>query len=188
MIRTSSLAFFAIAFAAPAFAAGDYPFFSLRNTDLVVLMGFLVFLGVLVYFKVPDKVSELLDARAVGIQAELDEARRLREEALELNAAFERKQAEVKEQAASIVEDAKADARYAADQVKAEIEASITRRLKAAEDQIASAEANAIRDVRNTAVAVAIAAAGDVLAQQMDAKRTDALVKASLKAIETRLH
>ncbi len=174
--------------AGPAFAAGDYPFFSLRNTDLVVLLGFLVFVGILVYFKVPAKVSELLDARAVAIRAELDEARRLREEALALNADFERKQAEVQSEANRIVEKAKADAQIAADQAKADIEASIARRLRTAEDQIRSAEVSAIRDVRNAAVSVAVAAAGDVLARQMDAERSDALIKSAMTIAQERLH
>lgn len=173
----------------PAVAAVEgKPFFSLYNTDLIVLMAFIIFVGILIYFKVPAKVTTLLDARAVSIQAELNEARRLREEALELNASFERKQAEVKTEAARIVEKAKADAQFAADQSKIEIEASITRRLKAAEDQIASAEANAVREVRNAAVSVAIAAAGDVLKKQMDAAKADALVADAVKVASERLH
>lgn len=175
--------------ATPALAAVEgKPFFSLYNTDIIVLMAFVIFIGILIYFKVPARVTSILDARAVTIQAELTEARRLREEAIELNASFERKQASVKDEAARIVEKAKIDAQFAAEQAKAEIEASITRRLKAAEDQIASAEANAIREVKNTAVAVAISAAGDVLAKQMDAGRADALVADAIKVASDRLH
>lgn len=179
----------ALLLASPALAAVEgKPFFSLYNTDLVVLLGFVAFIGVLIYYKVPDRVTGLLDQRAVGIEAELAEARRLREEALALHASFERKQAEVKEQAARIVEKAKADAQLAADATKAEIEASIARRLKAAEDQIASAEAAAIRDVRDRATAIAIAAAGDLIAKQMDAARADALIDAAIKEAGQRLH
>ncbi|WP_071797555.1 ATP F0F1 synthase subunit B [Natronohydrobacter thiooxidans] len=178
-----------LAFASPAFAAVEgKPFFSLYNTDLIVLIAFILFSGILIYFKVPGKISELLDARAVTIRGELDEARRLREEALELNASFERKQAEVKDEAARIVEKAKADAQLVAEQTKAEIEASIARRLKAAEDQIASAEANALRDVRNTAVSVAIAAAGELLAKQMDEAQSDALFQRALSTAQEHLH
>jgi F-type H+-transporting ATPase subunit b len=179
----------AVLAAGPAFAAAEgKPFFSLYNTDLIVLMAFVIFVGILVYFKVPGKVSDLLDGRAVGIQSELDEARRLREEALALHASFERRQAEVKNDAARIVEKAKADAQLAADQAKAEIEASITRRLKAAGDQLASAEASALRDVRDRAIAVAIGAAGDVLIKQMDAERNDALVQQAIADVQARLH
>lgn len=185
MLRLSVIALF---MATPALAAGDYPFFSLRNTDIVVLIGFVLFSGILIYFKVPGMITGFLDARADGIRSELAEARKLREEALELHASFERKQAEVKDEAARIVEKAKADAQLVAEQKKAEIEASITRRLKAAEDQIASAEAAAIRDVRNTAASIAIAAAGDLLAKQMDEARSDELVQKAIATAEQRLH
>ncbi len=185
MLRLSVIALF---IASPALAAGDYPFFSLRNTDIVVLIAFLLFGGILVYFKVPAKITGFLDARAEGIQSELAEARRLREEALELHASFERRQADVKDEAARIVEKARTDAHLVAEQAKADIEASIVRRLKAAEDQIASAEAGAIRDVRNKAVSVAVAAAGDLLARQMDEERSDALVRKAIATAEQRLH
>ena len=175
--------------ASPALAGVEgKPFFSLYNTDLIVLAAFIIFSGVLIYAKVPGKLASFLDARGQSVQQELSEARRLREEALEVYASFERKQAEVKEQAARIVEKAKADAELAAAQTKAEIEASITRRLKAAEDQIASAESAAIRDVREKATNVAIAAAGDLIAKQMDAARSDALVAKAIAAAQERLH
>jgi F-type H+-transporting ATPase subunit b len=93
--------------ASPALAAGDKPFLSLANTDFVVLIGFLVFLGIVVYFKVPGLVGGMLDKRADGIKAELDEAKALREEAQALLASYERKQKEVHEQADRIVAAAK---------------------------------------------------------------------------------
>lgn len=173
----------------PAFAAVEgKPFFSLYNTDLVVLAAFTIFVGILVYAKVPGKIAGFLDARGEAVQSELAEARRLREEALELYASFERKQTEVKEQAARIVEKAKADATLAAEQTKAEIEASIARRLRAAEDQIASAEAAALRDVRERATTIAIAAAGTLIAKQMDDARADALVAKAIATAQARLH
>ncbi|MFN4057950.1 MAG: ATP F0F1 synthase subunit B [Roseinatronobacter sp.] len=180
---------FVLLAASPAFAAVEgKPFFSLYNTDLIVLAAFIIFSGMLIYAKVPGKITGFLDARGQAVQAELAEARRLREEAIEVYASFERKQNEVKDQAARIVEKAKADAQLAAAQTKAEIESSIARRLKAAEDQIASAEAAAIRDVREKATSIAIAAAGDLIARQMDAEQSDALVAKAIAAAHARLH
>lgn len=188
MLRLAFATTATAAMASPAFAAEGYPFFSLYNTDLIVLMAFIIFVGILVYFKVPAKITGMLDQRAETIKSELEDARRLREEALELHASFERKRTEVKEQAARIVEKAKADAQIAADAAKAEIASSITRRLKAAEDQIASAEAAAIREVRDRATAVSIAAAGDLIAKKIDADRSDALVRNAIQAVNERLH
>jgi F-type H+-transporting ATPase subunit b len=174
--------------ATPAFAAGDKPFFSLANTDFVVLIAFIVFVGILLYFKVPAKVGGLLDARAAQIKAELDEARSLRDEARAVLATYDRKQKEVAEQAERIIASAKEEATAAATQAKAELQASIARRLAAATDQIASAEAAAIRQVREQAVNVAVAAAGDVLAKQMTAEAAAGSIDAAIAQVDAKLH
>ncbi|MFV0334119.1 MAG: F0F1 ATP synthase subunit B [Tropicimonas sp.] len=173
--------------AAPAFAASG-PFFSLGNSDFVVLLAFLVFVGVLVWFKVPGMLGKLLDDRADGIRRELDEARALREEAQTVLAQFERKQREVSEQADLIVKQARADAEAAAKQAKADLTASIARRLQAAEDQIATAEANAVKQVRDRAISVAIAAAGEVIAKGMTKTDASALIDESIGVVDARFH
>ncbi len=175
--------------AAPAWAAAEgKPFFSLYNTDLVVAIAFVIFIGVLVYFKVPGMIAGLLDKRAQQIRADLDEARKLREEAQELRAAFERKRQGVAEQAERIVAKARADAALAAQQAKAELEVTIARRIKAATDQIAAAETAALRQVRNAAVQTAVAAAGDVIAANLSAAQVKAMMDESISAVEARLH
>jgi F-type H+-transporting ATPase subunit b len=173
--------------ASPALAATG-PFFSLYNTNFVVLLGFLTFIGIIVYLKVPGKIAGMLDARAVAIKADLDEARALREEAKSILATYERRQKEVQEQADRIVANAKNEAMVAAAQAKADLKASIARRLAAATDQIASAEAGAIRQVRELAVAVAIAAAGDVLAKQMTADAAAASIDDAIVQVADRMH
>jgi F-type H+-transporting ATPase subunit b len=173
--------------ASPALAASG-PFFSLRNTDFVVLLGFLAFVGLLVYLKVPAKLMGMLDARAATIKAELDEARSLREEAKSILATSERRQKEVQEQAERIVASAKDEAMAAAEQAKAELQRSIARRIAAATEQIASAEAAAIRQVREQAVAVAVAAAGDVLASQMTADAATRSIDEAIAQVEALLH
>ena len=172
----------------PAFAASDKPFFSLANTDFIVLIGFLVFVGILVYFKVPAIVTGMLDKRAEQIRTELDEARALREEAQTLLASYERKQREVAEQADRIVAAAREEAGRAAEEAKAELERSVARRLEAADEQIASAEAAAIRGVRDQAVQVAVAAASDVLAKQMTATQANKLIDESIETVGVRLN
>jgi F-type H+-transporting ATPase subunit b len=174
--------------AAPAFAAGDKPFLSLANTDFVVLLGFIVFLGILVYFKVPGIVGGLLDKRAETIRSELAEARALREEAQTLLASYERKQKEVQAQADRIVENAREEATRAAAGAKQEILASVARRLATAEEQIASAEAAAIREVKDRAVTVAIAAAQDLIAAQMTAGQGNKLIDEAITVVEAKLH
>ena len=173
--------------ATPAFAASG-PFFSLANTDFVVTLAFLLFIGVLFYFKVPGLVGGLLDKRAEGIQSELDEARALREEAQSILASYERKQKEVAEQAEMIVKNAKSEAQAAADQAREDIKTSIVRRLQLAEEQIASAEASAVKEVRDRAVSVATSAASDVIASGMNAKDAGNLIDLAITDVGDKLH
>jgi len=186
-MRIKALALLLTLTAQPALAASG-PFFSLGNTNFIVLLGFLLFIAVLFYFKVPALLGGLLDKRAEGIRDELDEAKALREEAQALLASYERKQKEVQEQADRIVEAAKKDAAIAADEAKEDLKASIARRLAAASDQIASAEASAVKEVRDTAVGVAIAAANDVIAKQMTAKDGAALIDDAIGEVASKLH
>ena len=173
--------------ATPALAAEEN-FFSLRSTEFVVWIAFLVFLAVLVFFKVPGMIGAMLDKRAETIRAELDEARKLREEAQELRASFERKKAEVKDQAERIVAKAKADAELAASQAKKDLEATIARRLSAAEDQIAAAEASAVKEVRDRAIAVSVAAAAELIAKNLSAEDAGKMIEDSIATVEQRLH
>ncbi len=188
MRRLTALTAVLVAAAGPALAAGDKPFFSLKNTDFVVLLGFLVFVGILVYFKVPGMIGKMLDDRAASIRSDLDEAKALREEAQSLLASYERKQKEVSEQANRIVESAKREAEEAAAKAREDIKTSVARRLAAAQEQIKSAEAAAVREVRDGAIAVAIAAAREVIAKQMDAERQDALIESAIAEAGAKLH
>lgn len=173
--------------ASPALAASG-PFFSLFNSDFVVLISFLLFVGVLVYFKVPGLVGAKLDERAVSIRAELDEARQLREEAQKVLADYERKQKDAHDQAGRIIAQAREEAEQAAEEAKEEIRRAVARKLEGAEDQIASAEARAVRDVRDMAISVATAAARDVIAKQMSAADGNALIDAGIDDVESKLH
>lgn len=173
--------------ASPALAASG-PFFSLHNTNFVVLLAFLLFVGVLVYLKVPGKLGGMLDSRAEGIKSELDEARSLREEAQTILASYERKQQEVQEQADRIVATAREEAAQAAEKAKEDLKLSIVRRLAAAEDQIASAEASAVKEVRDQAVAIAIAASREVIAKQMTAADGNKLIDDAISEVDAKLH
>ena len=173
--------------ATPAFAAGDV-FFSLTNTDFVVTLAFILFLVVLVYFKVPSLLAGMLDKRAQGIQDELSEARALREEAQTLLASYERKQREVQEQADRIVAQAREEAELAAEQAKADIAKSLERRMAAAEDQIASAEASAVKEVRDQAVVIAVAAAREVIAGQVKAADANKMIDDAIDTVSAKLH
>jgi len=173
--------------ASPAFAASG-PFFSLSNTNFIVTISFILFIGVLFYYKVPGMIGAQLDKRSDGIRSELDEARSLREEAQSVLASYERKHKEVKDQADRIVANAKAEAATAADQAREELKQSITRRLAAAEEQIESAQASAVKEVRDQAIGIAVAAANQVIAKQMTAADGNKLIDAAIADVGAKLH
>lgn len=158
------------------------------DANLVVATSTILFFALLIYLKVPGKIGAMLDSRADRIRGELDDARRLREEAQTLLASYERKHKEVEALAAEIVERAGNEATRAAEQGKADLETSIARRLKAAEDQIASAEASAMKEVRDRAVTVAVAAARAVIAKKMTDKTSAEWIDASIKDVSAKLH
>lgn len=173
--------------ASPALAAGEV-FFSLTNTNFVVLIAFLLFVGVLLYLKVPGMLGKMLDKRSDTIRSELDEARALREEAQALLASYERKQKEVQDQADRIVAKAREEAAAAAEKAKEDIRTSVARRLAAAEDQLEGAQASALREVRDRAISVAVAAARDVIADGLPAAKANSLIDEAIATVDAKLH
>ena len=186
MKHISLLSGVALLGANPAFASASG--LTLNNTSFVVAIAFALFVGVLLYLKVPKLVTKMLDDRAAGIRTEIDEARALQEEAKTILASYERKRKEVKEHSVAIIASAKAEAEAAAEQAKADLKETIARRLVAAEDQIKSAQEAAVREVKDKAVSVAIAAASDVINKGMAAKDANALIDAAIKDVGAKLH
>jgi F-type H+-transporting ATPase subunit b len=160
----------------------------LDNTNIVVGIGFVIFVGVLVYYGVPGMITRKLDERAMRIKAELDEARALRDEAQTLLAGYERRQKEVSAQAEDIVVAARREAEKAAEAAKEEIRRSVARRMQTAGEQIAAAEQAAVRSIRDQAVTVAVAAAADVLKGRIKAEDGDRLIDAAITEVGAKLH
>ncbi len=160
----------------------------LDNTNIVVAIGFAIFVGILLWLGVPRMLTRKLDERAVRIKAELDEARELREEAQTLLASYERRQKEVKAQAEDIVRAARTEAEKAAEAAKEDIRRSVARRMQTATEQIAAAEQAAVRQIKDRAAAVAVAAAGDVLRQKMQPEDADRLIDSAISEVGAKLH
>ncbi len=153
-----------------------------------VLVSFLGFVGLVLYYKVPGMIGGMLDKRAADIAAELDDARRLRGEAQQLLASYQRKQREAMKEAEDIVTQAKAEAEQLAKETRANMEAQVDRRTKLAEDKIAQAETQAINDVRATAAEVAVGAARRVIADKVDASKDAQLIEKSISHLASQLH
>ena len=158
----------------------------LSDGEFWVLVAVVIFI-VAVWKPMSRAILGMLDERAARIRAELDEARRLREEAEQLLADFQRKQREAAADAAAIVAHARDEAERVAAQSAQELEASLKRRQLLAEERIAQAEAKALEEIRAVAVDVAIGAAHDVVVAQIDEERGAALLDAAIAALPQRL-
>jgi F-type H+-transporting ATPase subunit b len=153
-----------------------------------VFLGFLVFIGILVYMGIPGKLAAALDTRAAKIKSDLDDARRLREEAQTLLSEYQRRHGDAQAEAEAIVAQARREAEVLTVEAKARIEDYVARRTKAVEQRIAQAETQAIAEVRSRAVDVAAAAAARILAEKAQGKAGDELVERSIAAVRTNLN
>jgi F-type H+-transporting ATPase subunit b len=133
-------------------------------------------------------MSGSLDERADKIRAQIEEARKLREDAQALLAEYQRKQRDALSEAEAIVAQAKEDAARMKAQAEKDLQHSIERRKAQALDRIAQSEAQALASVRNTAVDVAMAAAEKLIAEKMSADHQAGLVDQSIKDLGSRLN
>ncbi|MGN6305536.1 MAG: F0F1 ATP synthase subunit B [Mesorhizobium sp.] len=153
-----------------------------------VLVGLAIFVAICLYIKVPAMVNKALDTRADRIRGELDEARRLREEAQALLADYQKKRKDAEQEAAAIVEAAKHEASVLAEEAHKRTEDYVARRTALAEQKIGQAEREAIAEVRSSAVDLAVEAARKVLGDKVDAKVGADLFKASLTEVKAKLN
>ncbi|MFZ1990483.1 MAG: ATP F0F1 synthase subunit B [Alphaproteobacteria bacterium] len=145
------------------------------------------FIVILIVLKVPGMALKALDGRANSIKTEIDEARRLRDEAQALLAEQQRRQAQAKSQTDEMVAQARAEARRAAEEAKTELAATIERRRKQAEDKIARAQVEAEADIRAYAGSVSIGAARRLIAAQMDEARSSRLIDGAIADLPKQL-
>jgi F-type H+-transporting ATPase subunit b len=136
---------------------------AMQETENWVALAFILFLGLLAYLGVHRKITDSLDQRQARIKGELDEARRLKEEAQALLAEFQRKGREAEKEAEAIIAGAKAEAERIAAEAKTRMEDFVSRRTKMAETKITQAEAQALADVRSAAADAAVTAAEKIL-------------------------
>lgn len=148
----------------------------------------IIFLAVVIYLKVPGMISKSLDARADRIRDELEDARRLREEAQQLLAEFQRKRKEAEKDAADIVEAAKHEAELLVAEAQKKTEEYVARRAALAEQKIGQAERDAINEVRSSAVDLAVEAARALLAGKVDTKADADIFKSSLQEVKSKFN
>jgi F-type H+-transporting ATPase subunit b len=158
----------------------------LADAEFWVLIAVVIF-AVAVWKPASRAILGMLDQRSARIRSELDEARRLREEAEQLVAEYKRKEGEAAAEAQTIIAHAKEEAERIAAHSAQELEQVLERRQRLAEERIAQAEAKAVDEIRAVAVDAAISAARVVIASEMDENRGGALLDSAIAALPQRL-
>ncbi len=160
----------------------------LADAEFWVAVAFVIFIGVLIKFGAHRLILDALDSRAARIKGELDEARRVRDEAKALLAEYQRKRGEADREAEAIVTAAREEAERLAAEAKTKVEEFVTRRTKMAETKIAQAEAQALADVRSAAADAAVAAAEKILSETAKGKVGDDLIAQGIRDVRTKLN
>ena len=158
------------------------------EAEFWVAVAFVIFIGVLGYFRVHELLLKSIDDRRERIKAEFDEARKLKAEAEALLATYRRKQQEAEHEAQAIVAGARTEAERLAAEAEAKIEEFVVRRTKMAENKIAQAEAQALADVRSAAAEVAVAAAKTILTRTVKDKVADNLLAKGIEDFKGKLN
>jgi F-type H+-transporting ATPase subunit b len=160
----------------------------ITEPEFWVAISFFLFVAGLLYLGVHKKLASALDSRAAMIAKELEEAKRLRQEAAKVLADYRRKQGEAVEETQGIIALAAKEAELLAAETRRSMKEYFERRMKLAEDKISRAEAEALREVREAAADAAIAAAQMVIAQKLTPEAADKLVKQGIDALKGKLN
>jgi F-type H+-transporting ATPase subunit b len=153
-----------------------------------VAVAFFILMSVFAYLGVHRTVLTTLDHRADRIKAELDDARRLKDEAAKVLEQYKARRASAEREAEEIITGAKAEAERIASEAKTKMEDFVARRTKTAENKIALAEAQALADVRAAAADAAVAAASTILSQSVKGEVADGLLAKGIKDVREKLN
>jgi F-type H+-transporting ATPase subunit b len=175
-------------FISPAFAADAghaVPFYA--APEFWVGIAFVIVV-VGAFRPVSKAITAGLDKRSAQIKARLDEAAKLRDDSQAMLAEYQRKQRDAMKEAEDIIAHARGEAERLAKQAAADLEASLKRREQQAIDRIAQAEAQAMKEVRDQSVDIAVAAARKLLAENLSAQQSDALITKGIADLSGKLH
>jgi F-type H+-transporting ATPase subunit b len=161
--------------------------FILYEAEFWVAVAFVLFFALLWRLGAHQSIASALDARTDRIRTELDEARRLREEAEQVLAEYRKKHQEAEREAEAIITHAREEAAELTAEAEKRMEEFVARRTKMADMKIAQAEAQALADVRAAAADTAVKAAERILADTVKGKTADDLISAAIKDVKTRL-
>lgn len=166
------------------YAAGSKKMISLDNTDFVVLISFLIFVGVLVYFKVPAIIASFLDKRAEDIQNEIEKASEILEEAKEILSSIEADHIRTSETIEKMVMTAKDRAGEEEEKAKKHIEELMKSKLLSAEGQVRSNERKILEEIEARAIDLSIEKVREKLSKSLSGNDYDKHFDSSIQSIE----
>src|SRR6476620_1583403 len=153
-----------------------------------VAIAFVILMAVFAWLGIHRTVLKALDHRSERIKAEIDDARRLKDEAAKLLAEYQAKRTSAEREAQDIIAGARVEAERIATEAKTKMEDFVARRTKTAESKIALAEAQALADVRAAAADAAVAAASTVLSQTVKGPVADNLLSKGIAEVRAKLN
>src|SRR5258708_38631825 len=159
-----------------------------EDPETWVAIAFVILMGIFAYLGVHRTVLKALDTRSARIKAELDDARRLKDEAAKVLADYKTRRASAEREAEDIIAGARAEAERIAAEAKTKLEDFVARRTKTAESKIALAEAQAVADVRAAAADAAIAAASTIVSQSVKGQVADDLLAKGIAEVHKKLN
>jgi F-type H+-transporting ATPase subunit b len=158
------------------------------DATFFALVALVLFFGIVIWAGAHKTAGAALDARAAQIDKDINDARKLREDAEALLAEYKQKKLDAEKEAVGIIAQAKADAAAYSEDAKKKLADALTRRTKQAENKIAQAEAAAVKEVRAVATDRAIAAAAALIADVAKGKGGEKLISESIAAVKARLN
>ncbi len=159
-----------------------------QDPGVWVALAIITFFLLLIWKKIPAMIGRMLDNKVSEIATQLDNARSLREEASALLAKYQRNQRDAEKMAADMIAKAEAEVKILTAEANSQIREMTGRRIKLAEQKIAQAEANALKEIRQLVVQVATSAARELIADNMKPKDQNALIKSSIDKLDRQLH
>ena len=152
-----------------------------------VAISFILVIGLLVYFKVPQKVNEMLNQLIVNIKNEIDESEKLRNEAKNLLDKSQKKLDSANSEALKIIDQAKKDSENLVIEINEKFHKSAEIKKKLAEVKISQMKEAAIKEIKDTSIKIAVDSVKKIITTSVDKNKLDAIFEKDLEEAKTEL-
>ena len=150
-----------------------------------VAVSFFIFLGILIYFKIPQKIKETLDQNIISIKKQISEAEQLKEDAKNILTEHEKKLSNSKNEVKEMINKANEEAEKNVIKTNKEFYKLMENRKKSAEERIRQLKIQAEKDIKNTSVKIAIESVEKLFKNSIDKSKLDKIYRSSIE--ETKL-